>query len=512
MNGGIQYVCKPGPTAGWCSSAAWAYAPGEGTAWEDAWAVLSDDFEPAESTTTPDTVSGSTDNTADVATDDGATDDGATDSASLDATGWPQPFQNNNIEYTNSTNKQVGAYFAEWGIYGRNYHVADIPSTNLTHLYYGFIPVCGPNSSMAAANPQGHAALVSQCAGKQDYEVVVHDKFAALEKSYPGDTWDQEVRGNFGQLYRLSNAQPDLVILPSVGGWTLSDPLYDIGTDPAARIVFINSMIAFIKKYDFFDGIDIDWEYPGGGGASAALGTSQDGDGFVTLMRELRAALDALSLETGRSYQLTAAVSGSVEKLSRVDWGQAAQYMDYINLMSYDYYGAWSGVLGHQTGLYDSADAAINGLNAHSAVQYLLSSNVVPEKIALGAAMYGRGWQGVTGGLPDYPFTGTGGSGMNGSWESGIEDYKVIVENYQGGSNGTGINGFQLLWDDIASASYLWNYADGTLITFDTPRSVEQKGAYILQNNLGGIFAWEIDADNGDILNAMHEGLEHSQQ
>ena len=453
--------------------------------------------------------------TAELCTDSAATTvkvtGGPTGSDDWDTTGWPQPLKQNNVAFTNTTNKQVGAYFVEWGIYGRNYHVADIPSTNLTHIYYGFIPVCGPNSSLQEANAQGYSALVSQCSGKQDYEVVVHDKFAALEKNYPGDVWDQEVRGVFGQLYRLSKAQPDLVILPSVGGWTLSDPLYDIGVNPAARAVFINSIIAFIKEYDFFDGIDIDWEFPGGGGANTTLGTPEDGVGFAILMKELREALDALALETGRTYQLTAAMSGGVEKLSKIDWENAAQYMDYINLMTYDYYGAWNGTLGHQTGLYAAPDAAIAGYSAHDAVQHLLSRNVPPQKISLGAAMYGRGWKGVTGSQPDYPFTGTGGEGITGSWEKGIEDYKVIVSKYQGGESGNGINGFQLKWDDIAKASYLWDYTNGTLITFDTPRSVQAKGEYVVQNNLGGIFAWEIDADNGSILNAMHQGLGHSQ-
>lgn len=427
-----------------------------------------------------------------------------------DTTGWPQPLKQNNKAYQPTTTKQVGAYFVEWGIYGRDYHVADIPSTNLTHLYYGFIPVCGPNESLRNANPQGYSALTSQCQGKQDYQVVVHDKFAALEKSYPGDRWDQPIRGNFGQLRRLSAAQPDLVILPSVGGWTLSDPLYDIGTNPAAREVFIESIIAFIQTYDFFDGIDIDWEFPGGGGANPALGSPQDGVGFATLMKELRQALDNLSMQTGRTYQLTAAMSGGVEKLSKVDWEQAAQYMDHINLMTYDYYGAWNGTLGHQTGLYPAPDAAIAGFSAHEAVNYLLSRNVPREKLSLGVAMYGRGWTNVTGGQPTNPFTGTGGAGISGSWERGIEDYKVIETQYMGGVNGTGANGFTYFWDDIAKASYVWDYAKGTLISFDSPRSVQAKGAYVLNHHLGGIFSWELDADNGHILNAMHQGLGHT--
>lgn len=438
--------------------------------------------------------------------------DGFDPRTDLDKSAWPHPLKQSNRPYQNNSGKKVGAYFVEWGVHGRAFHPADIPAQNLTHLYYAFIPVCGDNPSLLAANPKGHAMLLSQCAGKPDYSVVVHDAFAALEKSYPGDAANQPIRGIFAQLYRLKQAYPHIKILPSVGGWTLSDPLYDIGTNSAARAVFIASIIDFIRTYDFFDGIDIDWEFPGGGGATPTLGSPQDGAGFVTLMQELRAALDALETETGRKYELAAAISGGVEKLSVIDWPNAAPHMDYINLMTYDYYGAGSSVLGHQTGLYPSANATISGNSAHEAVQYLLTQGVPAAKITLGAAMYGRGWQNVSGGSAGKPFSGIGGADISIGGEPGMMDYQQIEANFMGGPEASGVNGFTVGWDDTAKASYVWNPTTNTLISMDAQRSVREKGAYILQHKLGGIFAWEIDADNGHILNAMHEGLGHPQQ
>lgn len=430
----------------------------------------------------------------------------------LDMRYYPQPLKQQNKAYNNTSGKMVGGYFVEWGIYGRNYHVADIPAKNLTHLFYGFIPVCGNNSSLQQANPEGYAALVAQCRGKPNYTVVVHDKFAALEKSYPGDKWDQPIRGIFAELYRLKKTNPQLKILPSVGGWTLSDPLYTIGTNAQARATFVASIVEMIKTYDFFDGVDIDWEFPGGGGANPALGSAQDGEGFVLLMRDLRQALDALSATTGRRYQLTAAMSGGVAKLSQVNWEAAHPYMDYINLMTYDYYGAWNSTLGHMATLYPNPRSPIAGFSADEAVRHLLDRQVPAHKITLGAAMYGRGWKDVRNVRGGDPFTGSGGAGIAGSWEKGIEDYKKIEANYMGGVNGNGINGFTVQWDDVAKASYVWNPSSNTLISFDTARSVRAKGDYIRQYQLGGIFAWELDADNGHILNAMHEGLGHPQQ
>ena len=99
-----------------------------------------------------------------------------------------------------------------------------------------------------------------------------------------------------------------------------------------------------------------------------------------------------------------------------------------------------------------------------------------------------------------------------GSWEKGIEDYKKIEAQMMGGVNGTGSNGFSLFWDDTGKASFVWDPVSKTLVSFDTKRSVQAKGQFVRQQNLGGIFAWELDGDNGNILNAMHEGLGHPRQ
>lgn len=428
-----------------------------------------------------------------------------------------------NQPYNNTSGKMVGAYFVEWGVYGRAFYPKNIPVENLTHIFYGFIPVCGPNDSLQDSNPSGYGVLVQQCEGKADYEVTVHDKFAALEKGDMDGTgqWDDEVSGLFAEMYRIKMTYPHVKILPSVGGWTLSDPLFEIGINPTARATFITSIIDFIKKYDFFDGVDIDWEFPGGGGANPLLGTAQDGDGFATLMIELRAALDALSLETGRTYELTAAVNAGVSKISKINWEQAAPAMDYINLMSYDYYGAWNTLYGHQTGIYDTNDLSTptDGNNIHDTVTHLLGRNVAASKIAVGVAMYGRGWEGIQGGDANGPFDGTatGGTAIKGTdaqgiWEDGIIDYKSIEANMMGGAEGTGVNGFSVFFDNSAKASYVWNPSTGTFISMDTKSTVVEKGNYVNTHQLGGVFAWEIDADSGTILNAMHQGLGHPQQ
>ncbi|KIE21879.1 chitinase [Vibrio sinaloensis] len=439
----------------------------------------------------------------------------------------------NNKTYNTDPNTVVGTYFVEWGIYGRKYTVDNIPADNLTHILYGFIPVCGPNESVKSVGGNSFNALQTACQGVADYEVVIHDPWAAYQKSFPqaGHEYSSPIKGNYAMLMALKQRNPDLKIIPSIGGWTLSDPFYDF-VDKANRDTFIASVKRFLKTWKFYDGVDIDWEFPGGGGAAADKGDPvNDGPAYIALMRELRVMLDELEAETGRTYELTSAIGVGHDKIEDVNYGEAIQYMDYIFAMTYDFYGGWNNVVGHQTALYcgsfmrpgqcDGTGLDENGepykgpaYTSDNGIQLLLAQGVPANKLVLGTAMYGRGWEGVTPDTlsdPTDPMTGvaTGklkGSTEQGVWEDGVIDYKG-VKTFMLGDNKQGVNGFEYGYDEQAEAPWVWNRSTGELITFDDDRSVKAKGAYVRSLGLAGLFSWEIDADNGDILNAMHEGL-----
>ena len=411
--------------------------------------------------------------------------------------------QENNRPYANKSGKVVGSYFVEWGVYGRKFSADKIPAQNLTHILYGFTPICGGdgiNDSLKQIDGS-FQALQRACAGREDFKVAIHDPWAAIQMPQSGvSEYSDPYKGNFGQLMALKQAHPDLKILPSVGGWTLSDPFFFFG-DKSKRDTFVASVKEFLQTWKFFDGVDIDWEFPGGEGANPNLGNTNDGETYVALMRELRAMLDELSAETGRTYELTSAISAGDDKIAKVDYQAAQQYMDYIFLMSYDFSGAFTYTgLAHQTSLYESSWDPDTRYTTDKGVQSLLSQGVTPGKIVVGTAMYGRGWTGVNGYQDGNPFTGTATGPVKGTWENGVVDYRQIANEYMDGE-------WQYTYDESAEAPYVFKPSTGDLITFDDPRSVKAKGQYVLANQLGGLFAWEIDADNGDILNAMHEGL-----
>lgn len=412
-----------------------------------------------------------------------------------------------NKPYVNKSNSVVGSYFVEWGVYGREYTVDQIPAYNLSHILYGFIPVCGPNESLRSANPSGHGALERSCEGRPDFSLSIHDLFAAVQKGQKGASTGS-YKGNFGQLMALKQAYPDVKILPSIGGWTLSDPFYFLN-DANNRKTFVDSAEEFLRTWKFFDGIDIDWEYPGGGGANKNLGDPVNGGNtYLLLMQELRVMLDKLKAETGRDYQLTSAVGAARSKIEKIDYAAVSKVVDNIFMMSYDYYGAFdTNKLGHQTGVYPpefrTGDQQTQDFTVVGGLGVLAAQGADMSKVAVGAAMYGRGWTGVSGFAPGAsPLTGSGTGPVKGTWEPGILDYKKIVELESNPA-------WTKTYDETAQAPYIFNAGTGDLITYDDPRSVMAKGAVVQAQQLAGLFSWEIDADNGDILNAMHESLGH---
>ncbi len=396
----------------------------------------------------------------------------------------------------------MASYFAEWGIYGRDFPVAKIPAQDLTHVLYGFIAICGPNQSLARDNPEGYQALVRECQDQEDYTLTIHDRWAALDKAYPGDKWDDAIKGNFGELIRLKKKFPELKVLPSIGGWTLSDPFYELSSKPELRKRFVQSSIEFLKAYPFFDGLDIDWEYPSGGGANEALGARVDGQNYALLMKELKVALNSLEGETGRKFELTSAIGADPQKIAAVNYEEAAKALDYIFVMSYDFYGAWNGTLGHHAGLYPSKVGSIEGFTGSNAIENLTKAGVPKNKLVLGYAMYGRAWKGVQGSTPTEPFLGQGQGALSGTWEAGVLDYKDIAKRYYDEAKDLGKGGFSYGYDSLAEAPYLYDAKAGSLITFENKRSVKAKADFARQEGLAGLFSWEIDADNGTLLNA----------
>jgi len=396
----------------------------------------------------------------------------------------------------------VIAYFVQWGIYSRNYHVKNIVTSGaankLTMINYAFGNIVN-----------GQCIMTTQSG--------VMDAYADYQKSYTAnqsvdgvaDQWNQPLRGNFNQLKKLKALYPQIKVLISLGGWTWSNGFHDAAMTEASRRQVVKSCIDLYIKGDLpvsdnaggtgaaagvFDGIDIDWEYPAVNGNNQPYGP-EDTHNYTLLLQEFRRQLNAINPR----LMLTVATNPGVDKYSKLELGQIAQYLNYINLMTYDFHGAWERTAGHAAPLYTSSNAPyaapVNTYAIDNAVQGYLAGGVPANKLIIGIPFYGRGWSGVPNVNNGLWQAAT--NAAAGTYEAGVDDYKVIQAlNYP-------------VYRDANNAA-VWKYNGNIFWSYDDEQTIATKMRYVRDHNLAGAMAWSIDGDNGTLLPAIYRGLQNS--
>ncbi|WP_324281462.1 glycosyl hydrolase family 18 protein [Cyanobacterium aponinum UTEX 3221] len=378
---------------------------------------------------------------------------------------------NDDLNNNNENNDYiVGAYYPEWAIYDRNFQVEDIPGDKLTHIFYAFAKI------------------------DNDGEVDIFDPWAATQTTFGGKyTWEQSSSGeagNFAELQALKVEYPHLKNMISIGGWTLSGLFSDVALTPESREKFATSAVEFMIKYGF-DGIDIDWEYPVSGGLDSNIYRPEDKQNYTLLLQELRQQLDWQSTIDGKKYELSIASPAGEDKIVNYDLAQMSEYLDFFNVMTYDYHGAWENQTNHQSALYSNPNdpSSLKEIyNIDYTIQQYLNAGVNPKDIVLGAPIYGRSWTGV----PNYNdglFQNATNAGP-GTWENGVFDYKDLYNKVNDSSSG-----YQRFWDDTAKVAYVYNSSLGVFSTYEDKQSLHAKLDYLKEKELGGIFFWEASAD-----------------
>ncbi|GAA3425055.1 glycosyl hydrolase family 18 protein [Streptosporangium sandarakinum] len=368
--------------------------------------------------------------------------------------------------------KKLVGYFTEWGVYGRNYHVKNLATSGtaakLTHILYAFGNTTGGRCSIGDSYA--------------DY-----DKAYTADQSVDGvaDTWDQPLRGNFNQLRKLKKAYPNLKVLWSFGGWTWSGGFTQAAANPAAFAESCYNLVKDPRWADVFDGIDIDWEYPN------ACGLTCDTSG----PNAFKNVVSAVRAKFGSSALVTAAITAdgsSGGKLDVTDYAGAAASLNWLMPMTYDFFGAWDakGPTAPHSPLTSYTGIPKEGFNSDAAIQKLKAKGVPASKLLLGVGFYGRGWTGVTQAAPGGTATGA----APGTYEAGIEDYKVIKTKCP--VTGT-----------VAGTAY--GFCGGQWWSYDTPATIAGKMTYAKNQGLGGAFFWETSGDtaNGELVSAMAGGL-----
>lgn len=365
-------------------------------------------------------------------------------------------------------NKQIIAYFPNWGTYNVNHQsltVGMIPWEKVTMVYHAFFEI-GPDWQLKSTDDWA------------DYQ-------KPFEHSEPG--WDSNVlKGHIGEYKYYKGIYPNKKLLLSIGGYTKSYNFPQMAVDPQKRKTFIDSCIAFLKKYPFFDGLDIDWEYP----------QAQDKLNFTIFLKEVKQAYINNSMT---DKLLTIAAPLGYQNIQNQDVSNYIQYVDLVNIMAYDVYGAWDNLTNHHSPLYNNpANPESNGpkFNIDAAVKLFMDAGVPVTKLCIGTPYYSRGWKNVdftSAKGPNGLFANASGAPV-GTWDEayapGGQWPWYQVKAFETNSE------WEKYYDSIAKAPYLINRSKKYFLTYEDEDSLRAKCDYILAKNLAGIIIWEISGDN----------------
>lgn len=444
----------------------------------------------------------------------------------------------NTYEQNSATNPQVSAYVSNWGQYERQFNIANV-AHGYDKIILSFFGLCGTEvGDPAITNAVESLKNICPAAGASEHEVISTDLWADIATTAGGalTSADQAAAGNphwesipslaqrwyqgedraagmLGYAKKAKAENPNLQVAFSIGGWSLSEPFSRMAKDPAARKIFVDSVVQIVRNYSFFNQVDIDWEYPGGGGAEANSADSSDGDNYALLIQELRSALDSANKQ---NVKIAIAAGAPQNKLDASNLKTLTENgVDIIHLMTYDFFGTgWAEDIAHHTNLLNYKS---NGYSSEASIDYMIDVlGIDASVIHIGYAAYSRNGKGAV--LDSYsPLSGSydkNATKVPGSYENGTSEWYDLTTNMMDITEQSGIQfkdpAYKLYTDKVANADFIYNADTGLFMSLDTPRTVYAKAQYAKERGLGGIFTWMADYGDGLLLNAAREGLGQS--
>lgn len=440
-------------------------------------------------------------------TEDATDSENATDGASAEETN-PQI----------ADEKQVVIYFANWNLGEKpgaeGGEVASIPwekVTYINHAFWAVAPADGSTETSVERRNSGEGA-------RTEFTIIS----TAPEKDYE-DSAKSEVnpvleRNHFAQYAAYSDRYPDVNIMLSIGGWTACGYFSEMAYTPEGRQSFIQSCLETMDQYPWIDGIDIDWEYPGGSkdgerapesekdqGCPIFGSAAEDCINFAALLSELRAAMD--EHYGAGTKKLTACASASTGwTLPMQDWAAFAPHLDMINIMTYDLAGLWDGVTGEAS--------SCNG--AKAAVIYFKDLGISFDKLCIGSPLYGTSFlmkeinPDKILGAPIESYKPTDDeideTMMQAFVQEAVSGYSLVQEDKKwtmGETFDKGGTGWHCAYDNKRGAAYIYNDDETSpyykwFVSYENELSLQQKLDYINSAGLAGIIVWECSQDTLD--------------
>ncbi len=359
--------------------------------------------------------------------------------------------------------KQIIGYYPSWEQYKRNgvFVPDNVNFKNYTVINYAFFAP-DTNGNIAGTDAWGDSILLR---GRFDFGAAEQPAY------YPNTSL-------------IDNAHAwGVKVMVSIGGWTLSENFPRIAADPVKRAHFASECVTALRRYKF-DGIDIDWEYPG---YAEHKGTPDDKYNYSLFMGAIRDSIDAYGEKIKKYFWLSAAFGANKAQMDNIEWDKISATLDMINMMTYDYNGTWSETANHNSPLYNPAEGGVGSMD--EAYRLMTQTYKVPaEKLNMGVAFYGR----TLLGKKDSKISLYGKShlALTDSInfvpdDGGALYYNILLQKDK----------FDQFWDSTAQVPYLIGKKNNTFVSYDDEKSIKLKAEYIKDKKCAGAIIWEISGD-----------------
>ncbi|KAK0630523.1 glycoside hydrolase superfamily [Bombardia bombarda] len=307
---------------------------------------------------------------------------------------------------------------------------------------------------------------------------------------------DSFVASLYKDVTALKRRSPGLQVWISIGGWSFNDPgstattFSDLAASDEAQKAFFSSLISFMTS-NGFDGVDLDWEYPG---ADDRFGRPEDFENFPRFLRNLRAALNL----SGWKFGISITLPSSYWYLRHFDIVAIDPIVDFLNVMTYDLHGTWDS---NSPWIGAVALAHTNITEIDISLDLLWRNNINPAKINLGIGFYGRSFTMSNPGCLDTgcPFSGGGNPGPC-TQSSGILSAAEIRDIVAAGAN--------VHTDPVAGVEII-TWDSNQWVSYDDEPTLKKKVDYGNSKCLGGMLIWAVDLDDlqGTSINFLAKAM-----
>ncbi|KAH6681679.1 putative glycosyl hydrolase, family 18 [Halenospora varia] len=382
----------------------------------------------------------------------------------------------------------------------------DVPSSQLSHITYAFaavnnitgevyldnpftdlqIPYPGDSTTSSSSNTTHLSSYHKRNATTTSIptQPVMYSNHTTMNHTYLPMANGTSLYGNLKALYLLKQKNRFLKTILSIGGWIYSPAWSTILASAEKRQKFATSAVALMKDVGF-DGLDFDYEDNDALKNPNITGTAEQ---LVDLIRLTRSEMDMYAHRSDAEgpFLLTVSCPASPFSYKLLKLKEMDVFVDFWNLMAFDYSGQWSTHAQHAANLYPDPEANASLVDTHSGVTYFTKyMGIKPRKLNLGIPLYGHAFMATLG--PGSTFNGTGNGSFGdpgGNWEYNALPRPVVDANKAAVTEIPGIG-----------ASYSYDETDKIMVSYDTPAIAKVKGEYIKEQGLGGAMWWELSQD-----------------